>query len=110
MWSSIEDIVHNDQTTQNQIISSQFYVNEMRDRPYQMALYPNCILLFNEELTKQQKMKLNYLKCFWVQDGKFYGLRLIKFREQVSFYTENKEVYDIWKNKLRQIVLVSDFH
>ena len=55
-------------------------------------------------------MSLDLVKCLWESDKKKYYIMFIKRRKKYCFYTENISQYNEWKEQLRKLVLIADFH
>ena len=53
---------------------------------------------------------LEYVKCQWVIDGDTNGILFIKNMEHFAIFTKKQNVYQEWKEELRSLCLISDFH
>jgi hypothetical protein len=56
-------------------------------------------------------IKLNLVKCSWTKlKNKQYGINFLKNGQEFEVYTDKIHKFSQWKEALRKIVLVSDFH
>jgi serine/threonine protein kinase len=55
-------------------------------------------------------MELNLVKCLWSINDENYGIKFTKSGQVYEVYTKNMKHYTLWKEALRRITLVSDFH
>ena len=55
-------------------------------------------------------MLLPLTKCLWIKKKELYGLMFVKNGQKYEMFTKSITIYNEWKEILRRVVLVSDFH
>jgi len=55
-------------------------------------------------------MKLSYVKAFWIKEKGMYGIKFVKFGLCFSLFNKSTKTYMEWKEVLRRLVLINDFH
>ena len=55
-------------------------------------------------------MKLDLVKCLWIKHKDFHGIKFTKSGQNYEIFTKSMKIYTNWKEALRRMVLVTDFH
>jgi len=55
-------------------------------------------------------MKLAYVKALWSKENNLYGIKFVKYGLFYCLFNKSTKTYIEWKEVLRRIVLINDFH
>ena len=77
-----------------------------------VQLYPKY-LVTRDSITRKiiNIIDIGMVKCLWTRhSNEMFGIKFQKNGQTYSIYTENVPVYEGWKETLRKMVLIADFH